>query len=152
MLEEAGKSFGLKDSQLFNNYDDFISADFDIVVIGSPIPNHAEQVVKAMKNKKHVLSEVTASNTIEGCQQIVEAVRNSDRKYMLAENCVYMHFARQWKEVVETGKIGKIIYAEGEYVHHIPFLVVDPVTKEKNGGLKDRLYIIVPIALVQYYI
>ena len=40
-------------------------------------------------------------------------------KYMLAENCNYMHFVRQWKEMIDAGKIGKIIYAEAEYVHEI---------------------------------
>ncbi|NSW91038.1 MAG: Gfo/Idh/MocA family oxidoreductase [Firmicutes bacterium] len=129
-LEAGGKDFELEDRQLFIKYDDFINADFDIAVIGSPIPYHAEQVVKALNNNKHVLSEVTAANTIEGCEQIVDAAKNSKMKYMLAENCNYMHFVRQWKEIIDAGKIGKIIYAEAEYVHEIRNLVLDSTTKE----------------------
>jgi len=131
-LEQSGKDFNLKDSQLFTSYDDFINQDFDIAVIGTPIPQHAEQVVKAIKSNKHVLCEVTAADTIEGCQKIVDAVRSSDRKYMLAENCNYMYFVRQMKEIVDQGKIGKILYAEAEYVHEIRHLVLDSDTQEKK--------------------
>lgn len=131
-LEENGKAFKLQDNQLFNNYDDFINADFDIAVIGTPIPYHTEQVIKAIESNKHVLCEVTASNTIEGCEKIVKAVKNSNRKYMLAENCNYMHFVMQWKEMVDEGKIGEILYAEAEYVHEIRELVLDSASHEKK--------------------
>lgn len=129
-LDKSGKDFKLPDNRLFKKYDEFINADFDIAVIGTPIPYHAEQVVKALQNNKHVLSEVTAADTIKGCEQIVEAVKKSKMKYMLAENCNYMHFVRQWKEMIDAGKIGKIIYAEAEYVHEIRDLILDSGTKE----------------------
>lgn len=129
-LEKSGKEFHLQDNQLFTKFDDFINADFDIAVIGSPIPSHAEQVVKALQSNKHVLSEVTAANTIKGCEEIVNAVKNSKKKYMMAENCNYMYFVKEWKEIVDQGKIGKIIYAEAEYVHEIRDRVLDSATNE----------------------
>jgi len=129
-LAKSGEDFKLKDNQLFTRFDDFINADFDIAVLGSPIPDHTEQVVKALKNKKHVLSEVTASNTLKGCEEIVRAVKASDRKYMMAENCNYMHFVTEWKKLVDSGKLGKIFYAEGEYVHEIRDRVLDSTTNQ----------------------
>lgn len=131
-LEQHGKDFNLKDNQLFINYDDFVNGDFDIAVIGTPIPQHAEQVVKAIESNKHVLCEVTASNTLDGCQKIVDAVKGSDRKFMLAENCNYMYFVRQMKEFVDQGKLGRILYAEAEYVHEIRDLVLDSTSHEKK--------------------
>ena len=131
-LEASGKDFKLQDNQLFNNYNQFVNADFDIAVIGSPIPDHVEQVVKALRSNKHVLCEVTAANTIEGCEEIVKAVKNSDRKYMLAENCNYMHFVMQWKDIINQGKLGKILYAEAEYVHEIRERVLDSASNEKK--------------------
>ncbi|GAI27421.1 unnamed protein product, partial [marine sediment metagenome] len=38
VLENAGKILNLKDNQSFTNYDEFINADIDIVMIGTPIP------------------------------------------------------------------------------------------------------------------
>lgn len=135
-LEKAGKDFNLEDSSLFPKYDDFINMDFDIAIIGTPIPYHADQVIKALKSNKHVLSEVTAADTLEGCEQIVDAVKSSKAKYMLAENCNYMHFIRQWKEMIDADKIGKILYAEAEYVHRIRNLTLSPDTKEAKWRAK----------------
>ena len=122
-LEKNGKDFGLADNCLFEKYEDFINADLDIVVLGTPIPFHAEQTIMAMEANKHVLCEVTASNTVESCRKMVEAVRKSKAKFMMAENCNYMHFVMEWDRHIKSGKIGTPFYAECEYVHEIRHLV-----------------------------
>lgn len=127
-LEKAAKEVGLKDSGLYANFDDFINSDIDIVVLGTPIPCHAEQAVKALNLNKHVFSEVTMANTIEGCQAIYEASKKSKGKYMLAENYIYLHYMQQWKKYVDQGRIGRIHYAEAEYVHEIRDLLFNKET------------------------
>ncbi len=122
-LEQNGKDFNLPDKALFENYDDFVNSDIDIVVLGTPIPFHAEQTIKAMEMDKHVLCEVTASNTLESCSKMVEAVRKSKGKFMMAENCNYMQFSLEWDKYIKSGKIGTPFYAEADYVHEIRHLV-----------------------------
>ena len=124
-LENAAELFGLGDSQCYTDYDSFINDDIDIVVVGTPIPLHAEQTVKAIKAGKHVFSEVTATDTLEGCAAIYDAVKASDRKYMLAENYIYLDYIQQWKKYIDEGRIGRIHYAEAEYIHDIRPLLVD---------------------------
>jgi len=133
-LERARKDLGLKKSQCFHNYDDFIKADLDIVFVGTPIPFHAEQSIKALESGKHVLSENTATNTVEDCERLVETVKRTGMKYMMAENMCYFHFIREWKKMIQEGKLGKIFYAEGEYIHQIRRLLRDP----KSGDLLWR--------------
>jgi len=70
------------------------------------------------------------SNSIEGCQAIVDAVRRTKRTYMLAENCIYWHFVSQWRDIVQAGKIGEVAYAECEYLHPIPTLIYNRETGE----------------------
>jgi len=130
VLEDDRKAFGLKSSQCFRNYDDFVKTDLDIVVVATPIPFHAEQSIKAMESGKHVLSEVTAGNTVEDCERLVRAVKRTGMKYMLAENMCYMHFIQEWKKMIHEGKLGRIYYAEGEYIHQIRRLLKDPQTGE----------------------
>ena len=127
-LERTNKNLGLKDSQMFTDYDDFINADIDIVVIGTPIPLHAEEAIKAMENGKHILSEVTAADTTANCEKIVNTVKKTKKTYMMAENMNYVHFIRQWKKIISQGKLGQIYYAEGEYVHEIRDLIIDKET------------------------
>ena len=130
VLMEAKKNFGLKDSQCFQNYDAFLETDLDIVFIGTPIPFHSEQAVKALESGRHVLSEVTVAKTIEDCERLVKTVRETGMKYMMAENMCYLHFVREWGEMVQGGKLGEIFYAEGEYIHQIRHLIRDPETGE----------------------
>ncbi|WP_162463284.1 Gfo/Idh/MocA family protein [Paenibacillus psychroresistens] len=122
-LESCGRQFGLHDNQLFDNYDDLVNSDADIIVIGTPIPVHADQAIKALECNKHVLCEVTAANTLQDCERLFYAVQRSKGKYMLAENCNYMHFALEWNKLIKQGNLGNIYYAEADYVHEIRIAV-----------------------------
>jgi predicted dehydrogenase len=119
----------LPDSRCFSDYDQFLAGvEMEAVLIGTPIPAHAEQTVKAVEAGVDVLCEVTAASSIEECGRIVEAVRRTGRIYMLAENCCFWPFIRQWQEMVRAGRLGEIYYSECEYLHPIPELIVDPAT------------------------
>jgi len=129
-VSEVGNLFKLPDNRRFTNYDDFINSDFDIVIISTPIPFHTEQTIKALENKKDVLCEQTVAYTIEECEKVLNAVKKSKRVYMMAENYCYFHYIREWKKIVESGKVGEIYYAEGEYIHNIVDLLVDEKNKK----------------------
>ncbi len=47
---------------------------------------------------------------------------------MLAENYIYLDYIQQWKKYVDDGRIGRIHYAEAEYVHDIRNLLIDKST------------------------
>ncbi len=129
-LAGAAEELGLSDSACFTSYDDFLNTDIDAVVVATPIPFHEEQVVKALKAGKHVLSEVTMANTVEGCYNILETARSAKTRYMLAENYIYLDFINQWKQYIDAGKIGRIHYAEAEYVHDIRDRLYDTGTRK----------------------
>ena len=75
-LGDYQKDVGLPDAACFLNYGDFIGSGLmEAVIIGTPILFHAEQAVAALDAGIHVMSEVTASNTVEGCRAIFEAAR-----------------------------------------------------------------------------
>ena len=130
-LAKFQEQLKLPDSCCYTSYDNFIASPMDAVFIGTPIMYHADQTIKALEADAHVLSEVTAASTIEDCQRIVDAVGRTGKIYMLAENCVYWPFVQEWKRMVEAGRIGKVFYAECEYLHPIPELIVDPETGAK---------------------
>lgn len=127
-LSKTGELLKLDDKGLYDDYDEFIGSDIDIVFIGTPIPFHATQAIKAMEAGKHVLSEVTAAHTLDECARMVEVQKATGMTYMMAENYCYFHFIKQWKGMIREGKIGKIYYAEGEYIHAIRELVVNSET------------------------
>ena len=127
-LSQTGGAFNLSDSRLFTDFDHFLNAPMDIVMIATPIPFHAEQTIRSVESGRHVLCEQTAAYTIEECEAIVDAVKRTGMTYMMAENYCYFHYVREWKKLIEGGKLGEIFYAEGEYIHEIIHLLVDPET------------------------
>jgi predicted dehydrogenase len=129
-LSDLGKAFSLPDSALYTDYEQFLSAPMDIVMIATPIRFHAEQTIKALQSGKHVMCEQTAAYTVEDCEAIVQAVKQTGRSYMMAENYSYFHYVRQWQKIVDQGKLGPIYYAEAEYIHEIENLLVDAKTGE----------------------
>ncbi len=127
---ELGTAFGLPADRLYTDYDEFLTAPLDAVIIATPISCHSEHTVKALKAGKHVLCEQTMAYTVEECAQVVEAVKASGLTYMMAENYCYFHYVREWQKLVAAGELGEICYAEGEYLHEIIRLLRDPETGE----------------------
>lgn len=128
-LARTGEAFGLPDSRLFARFEDFLCAPVDIAMIATPIAFHARQSIDAVRAGKHVLCEQTAAYTLEECEQVVNAVKQTRMTYMMAENYCYFHYIREWKRLIEQGRLGSIFYAEAEYIHEIVNLLVD----EKTG-------------------
>lgn len=133
-LARFQRELQLPDNRCFPNYEDFVNVEMDIVFIGTPIPFHAKQTIMAVESGKHVLCEVTAAYTVQECAQIIEAVKRTGKRYMLAENCCYWPFVKQWRQWIQGGRLGEIFYAECEYIHEIRSLIVDPET----GNLRWR--------------
>ncbi|MDF2670193.1 MAG: gfo/Idh/MocA family oxidoreductase, partial [Paenibacillus sp.] len=128
VLAKAGDELSIPSSNRFTDYDRFLEADIDFVMIGSPVPVHAEHTIRALDKGKHVLCEVTAANTVEDCMRIIEAVERTGLTYMMAENTVYFHFFQEWNHLAHSGQLGQIFYAECEYVHEIRNRIIDPIT------------------------
>jgi len=97
--------------------DEFLSWDFDAVLLATYCPNHAGDAIKCLQAGKHVLSEVTSFHTMAEGVELVEEVERSGLIYNLAENYPFsaanMWLARKWKE----GVFGELMYGEYEYVH-----------------------------------
>jgi predicted dehydrogenase len=109
-------------------YDDFarlLTHDLDAVVVATPLPCHAAQSIAALERGKHVLCEVPAVASLAEAEALAEAARRVSAIYMMAENCCYNPFITGWRQWVAEGRIGRIVYAEAEYVHDCRSLMRD---------------------------
>lgn len=103
-----------------------LEQDLDVVVVATPPEFHVPQSVAALERGCHVLSEVPAANSLEECPRLAQAALAGPGKYMLAENCNYWAFLESWRELVRQGRVGKVMYAEAEYIHSLPSLRRNP--------------------------
>ena len=111
-----------KIEQRYTDYGKMAASSLDIIVVATPMPLHVPMSVMALESGKHVLSEVPAATDLKQCFQLVEAVRGSGKKYMMAENYIYMKDVRLIKSLVDAGLFGDIYFAEGEYLHDLRWL------------------------------
>src|SRR5437899_7009947 len=106
-LKQIGDAF--KVEKRFTRYEDVLAdKDVDFVHINSPIPDHAPMSIAALKAGKHVMCTVPMATSIEDCRQIVELVKKTGLKYMMAETVVYAREFLFVKELYDKGELGKI--------------------------------------------
>lgn len=111
-LERAAAELELKTT--YRSYSDLLAHDLDAVLVASPMPLHAEHSILALQAGKHVLSEVTAATTMDQCWELLEAVKQSGLKYMLAENYCYTRPFLILKGMVQAGLFGEVYYGEAD--------------------------------------
>ncbi len=113
-LNEIGDAYGIE--KRYSSYDDLLADPaIDAVHINSPIPNHAEQSLKALRAGKHVACTVPMATTVEECLAIVKACKESGKKYMMMETVVYSREFLFVKELYETGQLGKVQFLKASH-------------------------------------
>lgn len=117
-LAEAAERLGA--SETYTDYETMLEkSEIDAVVIGTPMQFHAPQAIAALQRDIHVLCEVTAGVSVDECRALVEAAKQSNAVYMMAENYTYAKPIVLVKELVRRGLFGEVYYAEGEYLHEL---------------------------------
>lgn len=113
-LNQIGDAFGIE--KRYSNYDELLAdPNIDAVHINSPIHNHAEQSLKALKAGKHVACTVPMATSVEECMEIVKACKESGKKYMMMETVVYSREFLFIKELYEKGELGKVQFLKASH-------------------------------------
>lgn len=102
----------------YSDYRDILKCDdIDAVVVTAPDQWHCEMSVAALKAGKHVLCEKPMALSWEECQKMVQAGRETDRKFMIGQVCRYAPGFVKAHELVKSGAIGELFFVESEYAH-----------------------------------
>lgn len=113
-LDEIGDAFGIKTR--YTDYKELLKdTNIDAVHINSPIPNHGEQAILALKAGKHVACTVPMATTVEECKEIVELTESTGLSYMMMETVVYSREFLFVKELYENGELGKIQFLRASH-------------------------------------
>jgi len=129
---------GFSGLKAHTNYDAFLEERLDVVAVISPGPVHAEQSVKALERGAHVLCETPCVYSLDEARAVIAAVEKSGRKYMLAENYIWQGWCVRLKEMARAGKLGNIVYAEGDYTHDCRDLMLADEAGFVNYAERDR--------------
>jgi predicted dehydrogenase len=96
-------------SHAFGSYEELIASDaVDAVYIGTPASLHREWAIAAIEAGKHVLCEKPFASNADDARLIADAARDGDVVVMEAFHWRYHPVARRFREVVESGVLGRI--------------------------------------------
>lgn len=105
------------DVKICDSFEQLLSSGIDAVILCNYFSEHASYAVKAMEAGVDVLSETLPAVTMAQCVELVEAVERTGRIYALAENYPFSRANMEIARVYQSGMLGEVTFAEGEYVH-----------------------------------
>lgn len=142
--EELAKKYGGK---AFSSYEELL-ADPTIEAVSVCAANHAhaEISIAALKAGKHVLCEKPMAISLEECEAMVAAAKESGKYLMIGQNQRLAKAHSKAKELIEQGAIGKVLTFRTIFGHGGPETwSVDPgknvwffdKTKAAMGAMAD---------------
>lgn len=113
-LAEIGDAFGIE--KRYTDFDDLLKdPNVDAVHINTPIQNHAEQTIAALKAGKHVACTVPMATSVEDCEKIVALVKETGLTYMMMETVIYSREFLFVQELYRSGELGKIQFLRASH-------------------------------------
>ncbi len=93
--------------------------DIDLVYIATDWKTHADMMIYAMEQGKHVACEVPAAMTLDEIWAIIDTAERTQKHAMQLENCVYDYFELTSLNMAQQGLFGEVLHAEGAYIHDL---------------------------------
>jgi len=107
-LKEIADKYGIKET--YTDYHDLLAnKDIDMVSIVTHVSDHMQPAVDAIKAGKHVFLEKPMANTAEECDRILEALKSTDKYFMVGHLARFDSAYAMAKDEIDAGNIGKII-------------------------------------------
>ena len=108
--------------KLFDSFDDFLAyPDMDAVVLANYADQHAPYAIRCMDRGLHVMTEVLTCANMKQAVDLIECCeRHPDLVYNYAENYCFFNTTQEMRRLYQSGVLGEIVHAEGEYIHDCP--------------------------------
>ncbi len=113
-LDAVADHFGVL--KRYQDYDELLAdPEIDAVHINTPIPDHAEQSIKALNAGKHVACTVPMATSVEDCERIVKLTQDTGLKYMMMETVVYAREFLFVRDLYQKGELGRIQFLQASH-------------------------------------
>lgn len=107
-LKEIAKNYDVPKS--YTDYKDLLEdKDIEVVSIVTHVKDHMKIAIEAIKAGKHVFLEKPMADTAEECDMILDALKSTDKSFMVGHVCRFDTAYALAKEEIEAGNIGEII-------------------------------------------
>ena len=105
----------------YTDYSEMLGAEgLDAVAVQIDADKQASLICEGLQAGCHVMAEVPLAYSIDDCRRIARAVEETGKTFLLMEQTRFWGFIRAWREIVQTGVIGRPLFVEGEYIGYYP--------------------------------
>lgn len=101
----------------FGTLDALLSSDAEGVIVCSATKDHAEDMVRIAKAKKHIFTEKVLALSDEDCDKVEKAVQENGVTFTISLFQKYQGPQMAVKEIVDSGELGKINYVRFRNCH-----------------------------------
>lgn len=114
-VTEAAKRYGYENA--YTDWREMLENDaIQVFDNGGPNFAHAEPTIAAAHAGKHVFCEKPLGRTAEEAKSMLDAVRQAGVKHMTAFNYRFVPAIRQAKNLIDSGKLGRIYHWRAVYL------------------------------------
>ncbi|MBO6575969.1 MAG: Gfo/Idh/MocA family oxidoreductase [Rhodothermales bacterium] len=139
-----------QNTPVFEDFRGLVESDVDAIVVATPLGLHAEHMVAAVRGGKHVFGEKSLALTQPGCDQIRNAVQDSDRLFQVGHQYRYAGWYQEAVRRIREGEIGRVTHIHAfwhrnyNWRRHVPEpglerLINWRLYREWSGGLLAEL-------------
>lgn len=116
--DELGSKYGVKS---FCDHKDLLKmGELDAVVVSGPNALHAPQTIDALNAGKHVLCEKPMAVTRDEAKAMIDAAKKNNKYLMIGLNQRLMPPHVRAKEILKTGRLGKVLSFRTAFKHPGP--------------------------------
>ena len=115
----------------FDNEDDLIASDVDVIDVCTPNICHADTAKKALAAGKHLYCEKPLSDDFATALEMANLAASSGKICTAVFNNRHLAAICRAKELIDEGRLGKILSYQFDYLHN------SCVNPDKNAGWKQ---------------
>ncbi len=93
--------------------------EIDAVFVATPNNLHLPQTLQAAAAGKHVLVEKPMALSVGECQQMIQGCSKANVHLMVGQSQRFLNVVQRTREIVQSGELGKIIFAKTHYTFHV---------------------------------
>ena len=108
----------------------------DAVLVCSPTINHLEHTRAAVEAGKHVFVEKPISHTMQGVDELVEAVLNAGIISLVGFNMRFRDGFKRAKQILDSGGLGKALAARANASYYLPHYHPDKDYRQRYQAQK----------------
>jgi myo-inositol 2-dehydrogenase/D-chiro-inositol 1-dehydrogenase len=144
-IEEGTAKLKLSNPATYTDWEKFLAAPMDAVIIATPPFEHPRMLEAAVEAKKHIYCEKPMGVDVEGCKRVIAAGRKNDPR-----KCISVGFQQRYGGVyveafnrLKAGQIGDVVNARAFWISGDPFVrkpYPDPAVEKLRNWFCYRDY------------